>query len=991
MVAVRRIFAVLVVATAAGFVTFAQPTGPSTPILFVTQVPQPADFATIGSVFANHSGQVESAPRGGDLWIRYPDGTLKNLTAAAGFGNAGQQGPNSIAVREPSVHWDGAKAIFSMVIGSYLQRYERLPYYWQIYEVTGLGPSDTPVITKVPNQPDNYNNISPIYGPDDRIIFTSDRPRDGQRHLYPQLDEYESTATNTGLWSLNPATGDLFMMNHSPSGVFTPIVDSFGRVIFTRWDHLQRDQQADADSESEQWGTFNYASEAANAQRLNNRVEVFPEPRNERQDLLIGTNIEGISINHFFPWQINDDGTGEETLNHIGRHELHDYFNRSFNDDSNLREFNPGGRTNPNDILNFLQIKEDPLRPGIFFGVDAPEFQTHAAGQLISIDGAPTTNPDAMVINYLTHRDTANVGNPTNPNHSGLYRNPVPLSNGMLIAVHTSETRADNNEGSRELPRSRYAFRLKIINQSGGLWTAGQPLTTGISKAITYWEPDVLVTYSGELWELDPVEVRPRSRPTRHTTTILPPEQQVFTEESIDVADLRRYMRENNLALVVSRNVTTRDAADRQQPFNLRIPDSPTQTAPLPGRIYDVLYMQFFQGDLIRGMGGVVNPRPGRRVLAQVMHDPAVRNPPLANPIPGAVRLGTDGSMAAFVPARRAMSWQLTSPTGVPVVRERYWLTFQAGEIRTCTSCHGLNTRDQVNRGVPQNKPQALVDLMRFYRSSIGRLGTPANLRATSIVGSTVALEWTAGNGLDAPTGYVIEGGLTPGSVLGSIPTGSASTTFSFAAPTGAFYLRVRAVAGGATSGASNEIRVFVNVPAPPEAPTNLAGSALGANLQLSWSNPASGGAPSAILLNVTGGVTLTLPLPGASQSFAFTGVPAGTYTFSVSAQNSAGTSGPSNNVTLSFPGACAAPGPPTNLQLTRSGNLVTAAWGAPTSGGAAASYTIIVSGSFSGTIPTVARTVSGMVGPGSYTVAITATNVCGTSAPTASQTITVP
>ena len=152
---------------------------------------------------------------------------------------------------------------------------------------------------------------------------------------------------------------------------------------------------------------------------------------------------------------INEDGTEEETLNHIGRHELHSYFNRSFTNayDSNLQEFiDPGGRTNPNSILNFLQIKEDPFVPGIYFGIDAPEFQTHAAGQIISVDGAPTTNPDSMVITYVTHPDTANVGTPPNPNHTGLYRNPLPLSNGLLAAVHTTEIRADNNDGTRAFP-----------------------------------------------------------------------------------------------------------------------------------------------------------------------------------------------------------------------------------------------------------------------------------------------------------------------------------------------------------------------------------------------------------------------------------------------------------------------------------------------------------------------------------------------------------
>ena len=328
----------LVAATAAGHVTYArQGPLPATPILFVTQVPTPADFATIGSVFANHKGAVSDAPRGGDLWIRYPSGTLKNLTAAAGYGTTGLQGAGGIAVREPSVHWDGTKAVFSMVVGSPTRQYEVATYYWQLYEITGLGQNQTPVITKVPNQPANYNNVSPIYGADDRIIFSSDRPRDGQRHLYPQLDEYESTPVVTGLWSLDPATGDLFMLNHSPSGVFSPQVDSFGRVIFTRWDHLQRDQQADADAAGGgTYGTFNYASEAAGAAALNSRAEVFPEPRRAA-----GT-VEAYTLNHFFPWQINDDGTGEETLNHIGRHELHRYFNRSFNDDSRLQEFNPG-------------------------------------------------------------------------------------------------------------------------------------------------------------------------------------------------------------------------------------------------------------------------------------------------------------------------------------------------------------------------------------------------------------------------------------------------------------------------------------------------------------------------------------------------------------------------------------------------------------------------------------------------------------------------
>ena len=114
----------------------------------------------------------------------------------------------------------------------------------------------------------------------------------------------------------------------------------------------------------------------------------------------------------------------------------------------------------------------------------------------------------------------------------------------------------------------------------------------------------------------------------------------------------RRDLRTRGLALVVSRDVTVRDAADKQQPFNLRVAGS---TASRPGKVYDVSYMQFFQADQLRGIGGTESPRDGRRVLARTMHDPGVKNPPATGPA-GSVEIAADGSMAALVPARRAMS-----------------------------------------------------------------------------------------------------------------------------------------------------------------------------------------------------------------------------------------------------------------------------------------------------------------------------------------------
>jgi hypothetical protein len=179
-------------------------------------------------------------------------------------------------------------------------------------------------------------------------------------------------------------------------------------------------------------------------------------------------------------------------------------------------------------------------------------------------------------------------------------------------------------------------------------------------------------------------------------------------------------MTKNNLALAVSRNVTVRDNADRQQPFNLQVPGG-VQTIGAPGKIYDVTAIQFFQADMLRGKGMYTNsstPQPGRRVLAQPLHDSTALffNDVQSGPVAGSVTIASDGSVAAFVPARRAMTWQIVGPAGVGVVRERIWVTFQPGEVRVCASCHGLNNISQASGTEPINTPEALRKLLLDWK-----------------------------------------------------------------------------------------------------------------------------------------------------------------------------------------------------------------------------------------------------------------------------------
>jgi large repetitive protein len=266
----------------------------------------------------------------------------------------------------------------------------------------------------------------------------------------------------------------------------------------------------------------------------------------------------------------------------------------------------------------------------------------------------------------------------------------------------------------------------------------------------------------------------------------------------------------------------------------------------------------------------------------------------------------------------------------------------------------------------------------------------PTNLTATSIVGNTVTITWTAAAGA-TPTGYVLEGGISPGQVLASVPTGSTATTLTFTAPTGAFYIRVHALTGSLKSAASNEIRIFVNLPAAPSAPANLLGLVNGSSLALAWANTAAGGTPTGLTLDVTGALALSVNLP-LSETFSFAGVPAGTYTFAVRAANSSGVSGPSNSVTLTFPGPCSGvPGTPMNFLATKSGNVISLSWALPASGPAPIGYTLSVTGAFVANIPLNGRSISGGVGPGSYTLSVIATNACGSSPATTPQTVVIP
>jgi cytochrome c553 len=682
------------------------------PIVFVTQTPVRSDREARLSAFANHLPGIEQVPRGGDLMLRYPDGRLRNLTREAGYGGDGAQGPKAIAVREPSVDWRGSRVLFSMLVGAPAGPGQAPRASWQLYEASGLAPGAAVRIVRIPGQPPDANNLSPLYASDGGILFTSDRPRSGAPHLYPQLDEYEATPTTTGIWSLDPASGALRILNHAPSGAFTPVIDSYGRVVFTRWDHLQQDQLAQRDRDALGNGvalpfrSFNYAAEVAGAPVLDSREETFPESRGGSTSPYGPVNAYTMSF--FTAWQMNQDGSGEETLNHVGQHELaFGYLTPSFSAD-------PALSTHTADALHanrlalrrgtgLFHLREDPGRAGTYYATLARDHDAFTTGQLARLAGAPALNGEQMTLLAVT------PGDPADALAGGRFRNPLPLSDGTLVASHSSAVRAP--EPGTPLPDLRLV--LLEPDPATGLYRAGATLTSGIRKALRWWTPAGPRTWSGPLWELEAVELRPRSPPVQARAALEAPERAVLAEERVSEDELRAWLRRHDLALIVTRDQTSRDRADLQQPFNLRVPGGKqtlSVTAP-KAKVYDIVHFQLFAGEQLRAYPG----RAGRRVIAHPLAPGA--NPSAGSGPPGSVRIAADGSTAAFVPARRALTWQTTDGNGAAIVRERNWVTFQAGEVRVCAACHGVNTRSQAGLPPPQNKPQALRDLLAWWKT----------------------------------------------------------------------------------------------------------------------------------------------------------------------------------------------------------------------------------------------------------------------------------
>lgn len=273
-----------------------------------------------------------------------------------------------------------------------------------------------------------------------------------------------------------------------------------------------------------------------------------------------------------------------------------------------------------------------------------------------------------------------------------------------------------------------------------------------------------------------------------------------------------------------------------------------------------------------------------------------------------------DGAAAAFFPDGTRTAWNPGLVPTEPVADSLRGWSFE-GRWRIPATRVVATPADLVVIGVQSLGGTPVHGVAVFARQPSP---APTTLDAT-VVDNAVRLTWIASE--PAVGSYTIEAGSTAGAAdMLAQDTGSSLPTFEAVAPSGTYFVRVRAsgAAPGAQTAPTNEIALRVGCMVPPSSPTRLSALVAGPTVTLSWEAPAFVPAVRYVLeAGSTAGLTnlARLVLPAAQTTFA-TDAPAGTYFVRVRAENACGASAPSSEVWLTV-GGDPLPAAPTGLTIT--------------------------------------------------------------------------
>lgn len=252
-------------------------------------------------------------------------------------------------------------------------------------------------------------------------------------------------------------------------------------------------------------------------------------------------------------------------------------------------------------------------------------------------------------------------------------------------------------------------------------------------------------------------------------------------------------------------------------------------------------------------------------------------------------------------------------------------------------------------------------------------------------IDNLASLQWTAPALGPAATGYTLEVGSTPtsGNDVLTMPLGNV-TSLNASAPTGTYYVRVRATNASGQSDPTPTIGIEVGCTAPPGPVPWFGVDVEGSNVSLAWDRPSGNVARYLLEVGSASGRSdiLTLPIAVPTTHLDVAAVPPGAYFLRMKAANSCGTGAASSETSIVVGAAPRTPGSPRDLRVTVSGSNVTLSWTEPP--GSPTGY-VLEAGTVSGLAdlvrvvlgPATTFSTSG-VPPGTYYVRVRSFNAAG-------------
>ncbi|MCC7179421.1 MAG: fibronectin type III domain-containing protein [Acidobacteria bacterium] len=271
---------------------------------------------------------------------------------------------------------------------------------------------------------------------------------------------------------------------------------------------------------------------------------------------------------------------------------------------------------------------------------------------------------------------------------------------------------------------------------------------------------------------------------------------------------------------------------------------------------------------------------------------------------------GNPSGMAATVSRNRVtLSWRPPTTGGAPADYRLNVATYSGGtnvtnalNVGNVLSVAGDLPRGRYYARVRAANGTGLSGYSNEVAFRVGRwLRTPSGFRVTW-QGTTATLSWTAPAAdatEDVPTNYVLEAGTAPGlSNVAAVSVGN-TTSFSTDITSGTYYVRVKAVNDLGESDPTEDLEL--RAPGSPNAPTYFMASGQGSQVDLRWTAPSGGSAPTDYVIeagSAPGLADLAVLRVGNVTRFS-TQAPPGTYYVRVRGVNAAGVGAASNEVVV--------------------------------------------------------------------------------------------